>query len=174
MCVNQQFFLPENLRGELCKSGMHLAICGMMWEAVRADGGVVGQHTGRLAGETGSFSEIALRCRSWWGKTTTLFMQSEGYREGGSFRVALACPAGFCGGWALCRMLRHWSMSPPQQQLPSLCGHHWQSRLSSGAKSLFPKVVIWHLVVCLSGDSVGYGIRDCELASFKHNVCLAS
>lgn len=72
VCVNQQFFLP------LCKSGMHSAICGSRWEAARADGGMVGQHTGRLAEETGSFSEIALKCRSWWGKATTLFMQSEG------------------------------------------------------------------------------------------------
>lgn len=77
--VKQQYFLSENLRGGLCKSGMHLAIHG--WDAARADGGMVGQHTGRLAGETGSFPEIALRCRSWWGKATTLFMQSEGYRE---------------------------------------------------------------------------------------------
>lgn len=68
VCVNQQFFLPENLRGELCKSGMHLAICGVRWEAARADGGGVGQHTGRMAEETGSFSGIALRCRSWWAK----------------------------------------------------------------------------------------------------------
>lgn len=59
-CVNQQFFLQENLRGELCKSEMHLAICGVRWEAARADGGVVQQHTERLAGETGSFSEIDL------------------------------------------------------------------------------------------------------------------
>lgn len=90
MYVNQQFFLSKNLRGELCKSGMHLAIRGVRWEAERADGGVVGHHTGRLAEETGSFSGIALACRSWRDKATSLFMQSEGYRESGSFRGAHA------------------------------------------------------------------------------------
>lgn len=90
MYVNQQFFLSENLRGELCKSGMHLVIHGVRWEEERADGGGVGHHTGRLAEETGSFSGIALGCRSWRGKATTLFMQSEGYRESGSFRGAHA------------------------------------------------------------------------------------
>lgn len=86
VCANQQFSLTENLRRELRKSGMHSEMCEVRWEAARADEGVVGQHTGRLAEETGSFSEITQRCRSWWGKATTFSMHSEGYEGGGSFR----------------------------------------------------------------------------------------
>lgn len=44
--------------------------------------------TGRLAKETGSFLEITLRCGSWWGKTTSLLLQSKSCGKGGSFRGA--------------------------------------------------------------------------------------
>jgi len=66
--------LAENLWSEPCKHGMCLGSCGARWHA----GHVwqerteerAGQDTGRLAEESGCFSQITLRCRACWGETT--------------------------------------------------------------------------------------------------------
>lgn len=63
-------------QGKYHKSGQRSGLC-------QAE-----QDTGRLAEDTGSFLEITLRCGSWWGKTTFLFVQSKTCGKGGSFRGA--------------------------------------------------------------------------------------